>query len=139
MKETVDILIEGHLTITAIKDGVEEVLYDDHNALLPNYKNVVRRALAGQPGYFIDRMKVLKASTELANVPVTNYEFIPLTDNEVKFSAVFNQGSFNDTLDEAVLYSDLGGDFSQVLGLSILKDDQTNLQIDWTLKIINQP
>ena len=61
------------------------------------------------------------------------------TDNEVKLVATFDETSFNDTFDEIYLYSAGGGDFSKVTGLSINKDNQTQLTISWTLKIINQP
>lgn len=139
MKDKMNFQVKGHLTITEIKDGEYTVIFDDSNALVPNYKNVIRRALGGEVGSIVNEVKALKASSVLATAPVTIVDYIALTDNEVKFTAVFNPASFNDTIDEVILSSSNAGDFSQVLGLSITKDNLTNLQVDWTLKIINQP
>ncbi len=138
MEEKLNMGVKGHLTLTLINGDDKEVVYDDHNALVPNYKNIVRRALGGQTGYFIDNVIANKLGSPLANTPIINVEYIALTDNEVKFTARFSQASFNDTLDEVKLNSVNGGDFSIVSGLSILKDNLTSLQVDWTLKIINQ-
>ena len=132
-------VIKGHLKITRIKNGNSEVVYDDHNALVTNYKNIIRHCIAGDATHFLDKMRVLKTGADLANTSITQVEYIALTDNEVKLVATFDEASFNDTFDEIYLYSVGGGDFSKVTGLSIAKDDQTQLTISWTLKIINQP
>lgn len=139
MNSTLRMEVKGHLKIVRIKNGIKETVYDDHNALLTNYKNIIRHCIAGDATHFIDKMRVLKTSTELANTSITQVEYIALTDNEVKLVATFDEASFNDTFDEIYLYSQAGGDFSHVTGLSIAKDDQTQLTISWTLKIINQP
>lgn len=138
MKQKINIEVKGHLKITSIKKGEKpQVLYNDHNALIPNYKNIIRHAIAGDISYAIDRVRVLGSSVPLATTVISSVSYIPLTDNEVKFIAVFDEASFDGTFDEVFLFSDAGGDFSQVTGLSITKDNQTQLQIEWTLKIIN--
>jgi hypothetical protein len=138
MKQQITLDIKGHLKIIKTKDGKSETVFDDHNAILPNYKNIIRHCIAGDITHFIDNIKVLKASVELATSVITQVDYIPLTDNEVKFTAIFDENSFNDTFDEIFLLSAGGGDFSTVNGLSIAKDDQTQLSLSWTLKIINQ-
>lgn len=139
MKNTLNMEIKGHLQIVKIKKGKNEIVYDDHNALVTNYKNIIRHCIAGDATHFLDKIRVLKASAQLANTSISQVEYIALTDNEVKLVATFDEASFNDTFDEIYLYSDAGGDFSHVTGLSISKDDQTQLTVSWTLKIINQP
>tara|TARA_R110002020_G_C16185233_1_gene765138 strand:- start:395 stop:796 length:402 start_codon:yes stop_codon:yes gene_type:complete len=131
--------IKGHLQIVKTKGGEKEVVYDDHNALVTNYKNIIRHCIAGDATHFLDKIRVLKLGADLANTSINQVEYIALTDNEVKLVATFDETSFNDTFDEIYLYSAGGGDFSKVTGLSINKDNQTQLTISWTLKIINQP
>jgi hypothetical protein len=138
MKQPINLKMEGHLKLTRVSQASREVLYDDHNALVANYKNIVRHAIAGDATHFIGQVKAFKANTLLATAPISGVTYIPLTDNEVKFTAIFDEASFDDTADEFHLHSNGGGQFSEVTGLSIAKDNQTQLIVEWTLKIINQ-
>lgn len=138
MKQPFNLNIKGHLKITRVSKTAREVLYDNHNALVANYKNIVRHCIAGDNTHKIDTMRVKKAGSTLADSTISSVTYIPMTDNEVKFVALFNEASFDDTLDEVQLRSLGGGQFSEVTGLSITKDNQTQLIFEWTLKIINQ-
>tara|TARA_R110000772_G_scaffold260162_3_gene378046 strand:- start:985 stop:1401 length:417 start_codon:yes stop_codon:yes gene_type:complete len=138
MEQLINLGVKGHLLIEKIKNGIREVVYNDHNDILPNYKNIIRHSIAGDATHILDNINILKSSSLLASSPITQVEYTATTDNEVKFTAIFDEVSFNDTFDEILLSSTGGGDFSKVDGLSIAKDDQTQLSLSWTLKIINQ-
>ncbi len=126
---------KGWIKIWAInKDGKSTILADQHNALTINSKKIIAYVLGQQSGYAIDNIKVYKAGTLLATSPSLLISF-PIGDNKVKFSARFNEASFNDTLDEVRLCSVIGGEFSTVDSLSITKADTIQLQIEWVLTI----
>ena len=131
MEEAVDIKVSGHVKIWEME--TDKVLYDDHNALTANAPNIIRRALGS--GNNIDEITALKASVVLATVPVTSIIYSAPAINEVTFRAVFNQVSFNDTLDELQLGESTHGLFSAVTGLSIFKDNNTQIGVEWKLKI----
>lgn len=125
--------IKGWLKITAIDSkGNEHILVDRKNALVSNAKTIIANALAATPGFFINLITCYKLGGVLAARGVT-ITFPSV--NQITFSAFFDQASFNDTLDEVRLGSTVGGDFSQVIGLSVFKDNTLQLTIDWQLTI----
>ena len=132
MEETVNIKVSGHVKIWDIE--TEKVLYDDHNALTPNAPNIIRRALG--TGDFINEMHAYKAAVLLATTPVQTviYSLTPVI-NEVTLRAIFTPASFNDTLDELQLGHNLNGLFSTITALSIFKDNNTQIGVEWKLKI----
>lgn len=115
------------------RDGKKQLLVNQKNALVLNAKKIIAYALANQSGYYIDTIKAYKSSGLLATSPLVTYSFP--TSEKVKFTTRFNETSFNDTLDEIRLTSIGGGDFSIVTGLSVLKDNTLQLQIEWLLTI----
>ncbi len=131
------LVITGHLKVTKITNGIPTVLYDDHNTLTADWFNIVRRAL-GNGDATLEFMRAFKGGIELAQVPVTAQDYpVSALNNEVKLTALFDEASFDDTLDEFRLSTNLFGDFSAVVGLSIEKDSDTQLSLDWTLTINN--
>lgn len=132
MNQEVKLEVKGHLKVYCLKTG--KIFYNDHNALVTNAIEVIRRCL-GSSG-FIDTITAKKNGNVLATETVSSINFaVAPNNNEVMFKAVFDEASFNDTLDELRLSSSTDGDFSEVLGLSILKDNATQIGIEWTLKI----
>jgi hypothetical protein len=131
MVQTLNMKVEGHLKIYDPQTG--HIFYDDHNALVANAIEVIRRALGSNN--FLDTVTAKKAGVTLATVNTTGTIFSVSPDtNELICKATFNGVSFNDTLDELNLES-ADGIFSEVTGLSIYKDSTTQLGIEWKIKI----
>lgn len=135
--ENLTIGIKGHVTAYLIKDGQRSVILDRSNALDNNFKNIIRRLLVGENTYQLNRMRAKKANATLATVNTTSYVIDPLANNIVTLVANFDENSFDDTLDELNLFSDVGGDFSILTGLNITKDNLSQLEINWKLTINN--
>ncbi len=130
--DLLNIKAEGHLKIYSVETG--EVFYDDHNALVVNAVEVIRRSLGS--GNSIDNIIAKKTSSTLATAVISSIIFSPSPgNNEIIYKAIFDQASFDDTLDELNLGSSADGIFSEVTGLSIFKDGNTQLGVEWKLKI----
>lgn len=126
--------IKGWLKITAFySDGSKKVVVDQHNDLTTNAPTIIANVLGGTPSFNLDVILAYKASALLASSPGLSITFP--ASNRVNFNALFDEASFNDTLDELRIGSVVGGDFSAVTGLSILKDNLLQLSIDWLLTI----
>lgn len=135
MKQGINIDIKGHLLIKNLTNG--DILFDNPNALLPNYRNIIRRCISGQSDNKIDQVEVWYQGNLLTTVNVYDRQYSTLTNNEVTFFAKFLDTDFNSDFDKVVLRSNVGGEFSEVINLSLSKDNNTTLLIQWTLKIIN--
>lgn len=135
MKQRINIDIKGHLLIKNINNG--KILFDNPNALLPNYRNIIRRCISGQSDNQIDQIEVWYQGNLLTTVNVYDRQYSTLTNNEVTFFAKFLDTDFDSDFDKVVLRSNQGGEFSEVINLSLSKDNNTTLLIQWTLKIIN--
>ena len=130
-KETLNIKVSGHLRLYNVDTG--EVYYDDHNALTSNAPNIIRRAL-GASNNQLDQIKALKAAAVLSVQPVTSVVYASI--DEVTLKAIFPPAAFDDTLDELQLGNTVNGLFSKVTGLSVYKDFNTQIGVDWKLKIV---
>lgn len=100
------------------------------NLVVANALTIMAKAIMGQS--LVDQVTMLKASVALASVGVT---YTLAAADTAQFVAVFDEASFNDTLDEASLESVADGQFSDITGLSILKDNTMRLIITWTIQI----
>lgn len=126
---------KGWITIYGIdKEGNRKLLVDRKNALVANSKKIMVHTLGQDSSYAITNIEVYKAASLLATSPLLTISF-PVGDTSVKFTARFNEASFNDTFDELKLVSTAGGIFSEVTGLSVLKDNTLQLEIEWLLTI----
>lgn len=124
--------IKGWVTIWAIEGDKRSKVYDDHNALTADAKEILTQLLAGQ-AWGINKISAVKASSTLADTPSLAFTF-PTTDS-VEFTGLFDEASFNDTLDEIQLWSNGGKKFSTVTGLAVFKSNLLKLQITWKLTI----
>lgn len=125
----------GHIKITKFNaQGDARVIVDRANLILANSDAIVAKLLGGTANWNLDRIGVYKATSLIIANSITSVSY-PAT-NSVKFAAYFSTSDFNDTIDEVRLASAIGGDFSQVTGLSVTKDSTQELLIEWTI-IIN--
>jgi hypothetical protein len=136
MINKVKLNITGHLVVKAqVKDGPWETMYDEHNAIHPNHLNIIRKALAGQPGAKLSNIRAMAGGNTLALALITQ-DVTPISpSNVVELIAEFNEQSFNGTLDELRLEALSDGIFSYVDNLLITKDNTTKLGITWKLTI----
>lgn len=134
MNQLLNTEVKGWVKIFAIRGDQRELILDQKNAVLTNAKKIIAHTIGQDPTMAIDTIEVYKASGLLADQSTLTISFPP-GDNIVKFSGRFDEGSFNDTLDELRLKSSIGGDFSQVTGLSVLKDNTMQIEIEWILTI----
>lgn len=129
--ETLNIKVSGHLRLYNVDTG--EVYYDDHNALTSNAPNIIRRAL-GASNSQLDRITALKTAVPLSTQPISSVVYTSI--DEVTLKAIFPAAAFDDTLDELQLGNAVNGLFSKVTGLSVYKDFNTQIGVDWKLKIV---
>lgn len=100
------------------------------NLVVANALTIMAKAIMGQS--MVDQVALLKASTQLA---VANVTYSLAASDTAQFVATFDEDSFNDTIDEASLESSSDGQFSDITGLSISKDNTMRLIITWTIQI----
>lgn len=135
LKENLNIHIKGEVKIYALKGSSRKLIYEDNNVILANAKKILVHAIGGDP-FIVDKIQVYKTSVQLAEDDNLIVEY-PSGDKSVKFFALFNEASFNNTLDEIRLVSTNGGLFAQITGLNHTKDDITQLQVEWKITINN--
>ena len=138
VKERFNNNIKGVVTFKLYRG--EELIWEktQKNAIQTTAQEIMAHCLAGDATYKITAMEAFKASVSLAEVLIYSWTF-PAA-NEVEMVAVFDEASFNDTLDELRLTASFVPlDFSIIAGLSIAKDDLSRLVINWKITINNLP
>ena len=127
MKQLVKTKIRGHLKVT---DDNGKILFDDHNDIVTNAENLLRRCVVGLND--LDTVEAFNSSpTSLATT--TRIVYTLVSTNQIDLSFKFLPTDFNDTVDKLELGNSTEGVFSEVTGLSILKDSSTSLNITWSL------
>ena len=124
----------GDVWITRIDSKSKHLVFEDHNLILENAKKIFVNAIGGN-AFVVDTIQVKKSGGLLAEATVM-VDF-PAGDDKVRFTARFDEASFNDTLDEIRLVSSAGGDFAEITGLSIAKDSLNQLEIVWQVTLNN--
>jgi hypothetical protein len=134
MIEKTNTLIEGFFKVTHYdKQGLVIKETDwQHNEIIANAPIILARLLGGQP-WNIDTIAVMKAGTIIATAPITTVTYPSF--EEVQVNALFDEVSFNDTIDELQLISSIGGTFSKVIDLSFEKNSEQTMGIQWKLKL----
>ena len=124
--------LKGHVTIEVLDGNTVVKILEKDNAITANMKNVVRRAIAGEP-YHIDEIKVYAAGVLLATGTLTT-DF-SMADTVI-FTSIFNESSFSGTFDELNLCVSYDTSiFSILTAISITKAVDQKVSIRWKLKI----
>lgn len=137
MQQTINLNFKGDLEIKLF-DKDNNLIWEKfiHNTLLDNYKNIVRRALAGEA-----ELDQIIAYDEFGGVlyigTISQVTHNGTVNNKSTFICTFSESSFDGTIAEVVLCSSLHGEFSRVSGLDLTKTSTQVLQIAWTLTILN--
>ena len=130
-EEQLNLLYKGEVKIYAIRGKSRELIYENYNLIVENAKKILVHAIGGD-NFIINKIQVYKTSVQLAEDDNLIIEY-PIGDKSIKFFALFDETSFNDTLDEIMLVSTNGGLFAQIMGLSHTQDCITQLQIEWKI------
>lgn len=139
LNENLNKLLKGTVKFRLVgKDGTEKV-WEQPNAIQFEAKTIICNALSDQPLQgTITGIVAYKASSLLNTATVIAYTFP--TSSSVAFGAVFDEASFDDTLDELRLYCDgMVMYFSIITGLSITKDNLSRLYVEWKITINDIP
>lgn len=138
IKEKLNTNIKGVVSFELYREGKLVWEHTQNNAIQPGAQEIIAHLLTGDAGYKLNNVEAFKASFSLAVAGIYNWSF-PAA-NEVQFVAVFDEASFDDTLDELRLEAGLVPlDFSIITGLSIAKDGLSRLVINWKITINNLP
>lgn len=137
MKEQVNIIPEGHVTIFTIdRDGKRDLILDKKNAILANAKTIISKCVAGV-NYHIDNIVAYNSAIILASAPITTITYP--ASNQVEFTSIFDFTSWSGICDELRLTSSIGGDFSQLTGLNLIKNTSVQLGIVWRITFSDCP
>ena len=128
------LIARGEFKIYKVPPNKTELIETRSNSILPLMGDVVARLLGNFIIGRVDQVGIYKSSLNLAMVPIINYTH-PNT-NQVEFSALFNEASFNGDFDELGLFSSNMGQVSKLIGTAGNKTDQEHLLITWTITII---
>ena len=135
MNSKIEAQVKGWLKVFTIDSkGNQRVLYNDHNAINNNPGcQIAAHALAGDPGWSLDKIGAYLATSLVAYTPITNKTYP--SGNQLKLLAVFSEASFNSLIDELSLEAGGNGKFATVSGLNITKDNTLKLGVEWTITI----
>lgn len=133
MTEKFNLSINGHIKIISSKDN--KILFEQHNQIESDALEIITRCMSQVDfNKSVDKIKAYGnfLSTE-REVFFVNYT--PST-NTMLFRATFMEFDFDGTIDKLELRSSaLNKVFAMKEGLSILKDAQSRVQIDWSITV----
>ena len=129
MKNKLNIELKGYIKV--YRNG--KLIHEQPNSIQSGAYNVLRRTLVGDSGY-LDRILVYKNNSALATASITQKTYS--STNKITVAAIFDENSFNDTFDEIYIKGSIAGSFSKVSGLSITKDNLSQISIEWSLEFL---
>lgn len=124
---------QGKVNIKIWDITTPDFIVNTFNAILENSKVIIAKTIGGNINFSINQIKVYSGGILLATaIPVISF---PIS-NKTEFFAEFDTTSFTGTVDELRLCSSVGGDFSQITGISITKNNIQNMSVKWSIEII---
>ena len=130
MNDKLKISLRGNLKILSSN---QEILFDEHNQIESSALEIITRCLSQ-----VDYIKSLDKITAIGNFgkvdrEITFVEYNPIY-NSMLFRAIFYEFDFNGQVDKMELVcSTFNKVFASKNNLSISKDDQSRIQVDWTI------
>jgi hypothetical protein len=134
IKDNLIIKPEGKVQIRVWESNDPLVkLLNKFNAIVDNSKIIIAKCIGGNNAYHIDTIEVYALGVLLKKgIPVISF---PIS-NKTEFFVEFDAPSFSGTVDEIRLVSGIGGPFSQITGISVIKSSTQNMSIKWTIEIL---
>lgn len=135
MKEITRTNIKGNIKITKLDNN--ELLLEIPNQITPGAKSILAQCLTQIGGIkALDTIKVVTALGETVEASISAYDY-NISTNTISLKAIFGASSFNGTVNTLFLHSNsLNKGFAYKTGVSINKDNQSSLQVDWEITII---
>lgn len=133
--EEVKLKIKGIITISSDKTGI---IYKEHNTITEDALEVVMNCLyQGNFTKQIDTIKVMGPFGQFSK-GISSGIYNPL-DKSISFKAVFLENDFTGTITDMELIAEsfYQKAFAKKDGMSIYKDDESRIQIEWKIKIMN--
>lgn len=134
MHNKINLNIKGHILVTSNKNGV---MYNEHNTIAPDALAILINCL-NQRDYTkqIDSINVTGPGIGTVSRSIISSQYDPAT-NSITFRTVFYEFDFNGVIEELELKSNSFGSrvFATKDGLSIMKDSESRIQIDWKINI----
>lgn len=130
--ENVNIIPSGFVTIYSIdKKGKKNILLKK-NMILGNAKTIITKCIAGI-NYHIDNIVAYNLNVLLASAPITSIIYPAF--NSVQFTSIFDFLDWDpiNVADELRLTSSIGGDFSQLTNINLIKSNSVQLGIVWKI------
>lgn len=137
MTEQLKIGARGEVSIYTINDEGEQHLLTRSNTILGNAHYLLSRMLMQDRAADITHIRLYNGATLLSAGLITNRQYVD--PNEVRYECVFSNQSFNGTVTVARLGcmdAPLMGNFAELTGLNIIKDNIHQLLITWNIKLI---
>lgn len=139
MKENLDFIPHGEVKIFTINDkGKRKNIFHKKNMILGNAKTIITKCIAGV-NYHIDNIVAYNSASILASAQISTITYP--TFNSVEFTAIFDYLDWDPTniCDELRLTSSIGGDFSQLTNITILKNNSQQLGVVWKITFNDCP
>ena len=131
MRELFNIGLNGHIKITSSKDN--KILFDEHNQIESSALEIITRCLSQVD--FSKSIDIIKAYGNFTAIEREVF-FVEYnqSENSMLFRATFFEFDFDGTIDKIELRSSaINKIFASKESLSILKDGQSRLQVDWKI------
>lgn len=123
---------KGSVQIYSIKGLDRELIYEDHNAILPNAVNVMAAMLAVQPLAKLDTIEIRYLGSVICSRPIIATSLI--ASDTVQYQAQFEMTSFFGPYDKVKMLSSTFGDFSN-FSVSLTKATSEQIAIVWNIQI----
>ena len=123
----------GQVSIFKITNNKKQLIETRSNAILPIMSDVAARLMGNYPIGKIDEVSIYYQTLNLATVPIISYNHPAV--NQVQFSALFDEASFNGDYDELGLFASNMGKVAQLPNVNGTKTNADKLLITWTITI----
>lgn len=136
MADNLKLKIEGNIKVTKTTKNIPNVIFDDHNALGPDAAQIVVRCLSQLD--FEKSISGIRARGTFGEfIGETSAVIYNATENSMVFRIVFYEFDFDGTVEEMELLSGPLGNAVMATkdAISITKDSNSRLQIDWKIII----
>ena len=133
MNDKLNIGLNGHIKVISSKDN--SILFEEHNQIESTALEIITRCLSQVDfNKSVDKIKAYGNFTAIER-EIFFVQYNP-AENSMLFRATFFEFDFDGTIDKLELRcSALNKMFASKDNLSILKDSQSRVQVDWKISV----
>lgn len=137
MIDKVNLKIGGHIKVYNGK----ELVFEEPNQIMPKALDIILRSLDTTQNLGVNKLRVVTSAGEVIK-DISSIEISTIT-RSIRFTTILLESDFNGYINSLYLRSESEEpttnieplDFSGKTGLSILKDSNTRLMINWEITI----